>query len=104
MLSNLCASLGRASEHFAGAHYKKTDEGFEASFQIQMYIPNSARKAASAYIREYVKQSGWKVSSLRFDKKQMRMEAQMRREAKPASKSESRISRNFNATACGSKR
>lgn len=101
---NLCASLARASEHFVGAHYKKTDEGFEASFDIQIQVPPDARKAASAYIREYVKQSGWKVSALQFGKKQMRLEAQMRAEAKPASKSESRISRNFNASACGSKR
>ena len=107
VLNNLYASLARAADHFSGnAMYRPDGKGFEASMQLQMHMPDNARRYASAYIRDYVRASGWKVSSLRFDKRQMRLVAEPAGAAptKAASRPESRLSRNFNASACGSKR
>lgn len=104
MLNNLYASLARAGDHFSGAaEFRPTDDGFEASLQLQLHMPDNARKYAGAYIRQYMKASGWKISSLRFEKRQVRLAAEPREE-KAASSRESRVSRNFNASACGSRR
>jgi hypothetical protein len=110
MLNNLYASLARAGEHFSGAaDYHPTDNGFEASLQLQLHMPDDARKYAGAYIRQYIKASGWKVSSLRFEKRQVRLVAEPGKgdaagKPGPASRAESRVSRNFNASLCGSRR
>lgn len=94
MLTNLYASLARAGGHFSGnAQFRKTEEGFEASLQLQLHIPEDSRRYASAYIREYAKASGWKIASIRFDKGQMRLAA------KPFSKTSSSLSKKRNATA-----
>lgn len=99
MLSNLYASLARASEHFSGdATFDPKDEGFEATLKIQQPMPDAARKFAGAYIKQYALESGWRMR-VKFEKGYVRLAGSP---AKAASKPSSKSSQKRSAHLCGS--
>jgi len=88
MLSNMYASLSRAGEHFSGeATFQPNEKGFEATFRMQLPMPDTARKSATSYMKQYAAASGWRLR-VKYEKGYVRLFAlPAKAESKPSSKS-----------------
>ena len=66
-LNNLAASLQRAGGHFSGEAriFPQEDEELEAVLYLRDTIPSNGVTALKAYIRQYSRACGWRVTTVR---------------------------------------
>ena len=64
VLTQLFDSLQRAGDHWVpGGELNPKGKGYEAIATLRAAIPPDARKAVAEYIKEYIRELGWKASA-----------------------------------------